>query len=53
MKDERKIIIARVEPDLHQRVKVAAAKAGVSMADFLIDAVTAKMDAQEKNLQKN
>ena len=53
MKDERKIIIARVEPDLHQRVKVAAAKAGVSMADFLIDAVTVKMDAQEKNLQKN
>ena len=53
MADERKVIVARVSQEMHQRVKVAAAKAGVSVADFIIDAVTTKMSEREKISEKS
>ena len=50
--EERAVLRLDASPELRQKVKVVAAKAGVTMREYMIEAVEEKLEEDERGGSK-
>lgn len=49
MTKERKQMLIRINPDTHKQLKVAAALQGITINDFVEDAISQKLEKEKEN----